>query len=367
MKSRRTLFVLLSLTILSFVLAQVGPIVAQDLDPTVQYQTVQAVIQQRFEQTATAGAARPSDTPTPNVQTATAEFETMIEQAFNSALTATAAAQPTQRIGIEGLVVGQANVNVRSCPTTNCTILYAVASGEIFTILLKEQDWYLIEHEEYGLGYIYAPLVQLPDNAELESLPTLTPSPLPSATPTATNTPLPPTPTPDVRLTATVEALGNLARPKRSGFYLVGVDIAPGKWESTSTGSGCYWARLDQYGDIIDNHYGHAGNTIHIQPSDYEIRIEDCGTFVYVENRPRVMQADAYEPKSSGYYTVGVEIAPGRWRSTGRGGGCYWARLDEYQDINANHFGEAGGTVYIQVADYEVEFSDCGTWEYLGP
>ena len=71
-------------------------------------------------------------------------------------------------------------------------------------------------------------------------------------------------------------------------------------------------------------------------------------------------------PKGSGFYTVGDEIAPGKWRSTGTGGGCYWARLDENQNIRDNHFGNAGGVVTIRVSDYEVEFGDCGEWEYLG-
>lgn len=70
--------------------------------------------------------------------------------------------------------------------------------------------------------------------------------------------------------------------------------------------------------------------------------------------------------KGDGFYTVGVEIAPGTWRSDGSGSGCYWARLDRNQEILANHFGSAGGSVTIRASDYEVEFSDCGTWEYQG-
>ncbi len=45
------------------------------------------------------------------------------------------------------------------------------------------------------------------------------------------------------------------------------------------------------------------------------------------------------EPKGDGFYTVGDEIAPGRWRSNGSGDGCYWARLDSDQDILDNHYG----------------------------
>ena len=77
------------------------------------------------------------------------------------------------------------------------------------------------------------------------------------------------------------------------------------------------------------------------------------------------LQAELTSPKGSGFYTVGDEIAVGRWRSTGTGDGCYWARLDANQGILDNHFGSSGGTVTIRSSDYEVEFDDCGTWEYL--
>ena len=72
-------------------------------------------------------------------------------------------------------------------------------------------------------------------------------------------------------------------------------------------------------------------------------------------------------PKGNGFYTVGVEIAPGLWHSTGDGDFCFWARLDQNQQALDNYFGTAGGTVNVLETDYEVEFDDCGTWEYLGP
>lgn len=72
-------------------------------------------------------------------------------------------------------------------------------------------------------------------------------------------------------------------------------------------------------------------------------------------------------PRGDGFYTVGDEIAAGKWRSTGTGDDCYWERLDANQEILDNHFGSAGGTVTIRPSDYEVRFEDCGQWEYLGP
>ena len=201
---------------------------------------------------------------------------------------------------------------------------------------------------------------------------TPTPSNTPTITPTPTNTPTPtqtptPTATPNLAQTATMEAYGVLAAPKRDGFYGVGTDILPGKWHSTGTGTGCYWARRDSNGELIDNHFGMAGGTANIRSTDFEVEFDDCGVWEYVENAERVLQSHATDPKRDGFYTVGVEIAPGRWKSTGTGDGCYWARLNGNQDILDNHFGQAGGTVIVRATDYEVEFNDCGTWEYQGP
>ena len=210
-----------------------------------------------------------------------------------------------------------------------------------------------------------------PSNTPTETpVPTDTPiptdTPVPTATATSTDTPVP-TPTADLAATQTVEAYGALAEPKGSGFFTVGTEILPGKWRSTGSGDGCYWARLDAQQELLDNHFGFAGGTVNIQPSDYEVQFEDCGTWIYVENEQKVLAADAQEPKGDGFYTVGVEIAPGRWQSAGSGDSCYWARLTGSQDLIDNHFGLAGGTVKIGANDYEVVFNDCGTWEYLGP
>lgn len=102
---------------------------------------------------------------------------------------------------------------------------------------------------------------------------TLTPTPLytPTITPTPTNT-IPPTKTPDP-----------LKAPKGAGFYLVGVDIAPGVWRSDGTGDSCYWAVTSTTGDILDNHFGMAGGTAYISPSGFQVEFTDCGTWTFLQ------------------------------------------------------------------------------------
>lgn len=199
--------------------------------------------------------------------------------------------------------------------------------------------------------------------------PTITPTPsqTPTATPSSTPTPSPTaTATPDLAATATIEAYGVLAAPKGNGFYTVGQEILPGKWRSSGGGGSCYWARLNANQELLDNHFGLAGGTVNIRPTDFEVEFNGCGTWTYVENEVPVLADNAAEPKGDGFYTVGVEIAPGRWESTGTGDGCYWARLDGNQNILDNHFGSAGGSITIRPNDYEIEFNGCGTWEFAG-
>ena len=68
-----------------------------------------------------------------------------------------------------------------------------------------------------------------------------------------------------------------------------------------------------------------------------------------------------------GFYLVGIVIAPGLWRSQGSDNGCYWEIDTRTGDIINNHFGMAGGTMYISTTAFQVSMKDCGNWIYLGP
>lgn len=71
-------------------------------------------------------------------------------------------------------------------------------------------------------------------------------------------------------------------------------------------------------------------------------------------------------PREDGFWLVGVDIAPGTWRSDGTGDNCYWQRSTKTQDIIDNHFGLGGGAVTIAASDFQFESRNCGTWTYLG-
>ena len=69
--------------------------------------------------------------------------------------------------------------------------------------------------------------------------------------------------------------------------------------------------------------------------------------------------------KRDGTYMIPNEIAPGNWRSSGSGDGCYWEVMDSKGDIIDNYFGDIGSIMHIPANGYYVRIEDCGTWKFL--
>lgn len=86
-----------------------------------------------------------------------------------------------------------------------------------------------------------------------------------------------------------------------------------------------------------------------------------------ITNTPTATPDPTMSDKTGGFYLVGTDIAPGVWRSNGTGEGCYWSVTTKTGDIIDNHFGKAGGTMYVPATGFQVELNDkCGTWVYMG-
>jgi hypothetical protein len=68
-----------------------------------------------------------------------------------------------------------------------------------------------------------------------------------------------------------------------NGVHVVGVDIRPGTYR-TDGAEGCYWAKLRQDEDIIDNDWMVNGGrtTVTITSSVYKFESNDCGTWTRV-------------------------------------------------------------------------------------
>lgn len=64
------------------------------------------------------------------------------------------------------------------------------------------------------------------------------------------------------------------------GTYTVGKEIEPGTYQ-TGRVSGCYWERLDEAGEIIDNNFVNAAPQVQaqIRASDFAFNTDGCGTW----------------------------------------------------------------------------------------
>jgi hypothetical protein len=116
-------------------------------------------------------------------------------------------------------------------------------------------------------------------------IPTTTPV-IKIVTATLTSTPIH-TPTQTIPPTATATTTPTLDPLKQSrgdGMYLVGIEIAPGVWDSDGSGDSCYWEVSTATGDIISNHFGLAGGTAYVPATGFQVYFDDCGYWTWLQN-----------------------------------------------------------------------------------
>lgn len=67
-----------------------------------------------------------------------------------------------------------------------------------------------------------------------------------------------------------------------TGIYRVGDTAQPGRYVSEGTFTNCYWARLDNSGNIIDNYFVNTALRVEVSiaPTDYSFSTEGCGEWV---------------------------------------------------------------------------------------
>jgi hypothetical protein len=154
------------------------------------------------------------------------------------------------------------------------------------------------------------------------------------------------------------------AAPKIDGHYIVGVDMAPGLWWSDGKSSRCYWERANSTQDINDNYRGYGGGAVLIRPTDFEFYASNCGTWRMLDTNALPAQPIEKQagPKKDGVYIMGINLVPGRWRSSGGGKKCYWETTTAEQKIIDNHYGLAGVIITIPPTAFEFQTSGCGTW-----
>jgi hypothetical protein len=152
------------------------------------------------------------------------------------------------------------------------------------------------------------------------------------------------------------------------GTWLIGDEIEAGLYVTIELDpSSCYWERLSGLSggleDILANANPEGKALVEIKDGDEAFSAQRCGGWTYprVLDEPLMIFAD-------GYWVVGDQIAPGRYRNDGESF-CYWERLagftGELGDIKANDNVDGSTIVDISASDVGFSSSRCGTWTLI--
>ena len=158
------------------------------------------------------------------------------------------------------------------------------------------------------------------------------------------------------------------------GAYIVGVEVAPGRYVAEGFGETCRWARLGNFGGLGGSDSGvlaermvegrpsglrQPRSIVDIAPSDGGFASWGCGTW-----RPAPYRGQLGQWMGEGMYVVGSEVAPGHYRTGGRSG-CRWERLSGFGGTDGETVGRGYGTYSIvEIAPTDVGFYSwgCGGW-----
>lgn len=153
------------------------------------------------------------------------------------------------------------------------------------------------------------------------------------------------------------------------GTYIVGTEVAPGRYLAEGFPETCHWYRLGKFGGewgsdsgILGNRRAEGRSIVDIAPSDAGFASWRCGRWRPVTDR--TWRRRSPEP---GVYLVGAEVSPGRYRAS-TGQYCEWERLSglggsDGEVIGRGWHGEPSHIVEIAPTDVGFYASKgCGRW-----
>ncbi|MEV7614007.1 hypothetical protein [Streptomyces sp. NPDC089799] len=165
---------------------------------------------------------------------------------------------------------------------------------------------------------------------------------------------------------------------KGNGTFEVGKDLKPGTYRTTGNGStaGCYWELTkDSSGEadsIIANDNVTGASYMTVKAPAKILKSSDCKDWEVVDEKA------AGSPKSAikgdgGMFKVGVDIAPGTYKSAGPAegsAGCYWERAKDaahgLDSIAANDNPTGPAVVTVSAKDAYFKTTGCGDWKKSG-
>ncbi|MFE0778285.1 hypothetical protein [Streptomyces sp. NPDC058861] len=155
------------------------------------------------------------------------------------------------------------------------------------------------------------------------------------------------------------------------GDFQVGSDVKPGLYRTRGNENAmCYWERSkDASGEpdaILANDNVTGTAYVEIKATDKLFKSSDCETWEAVD--PKAAGTPGTTLKGDGgMFKVGLDIAPGTYRSTGnKDAMCYWERSKDashgVDSILANDNATGTAVVKVTAKDGYFKSSGCGDW-----
>ena len=163
-------------------------------------------------------------------------------------------------------------------------------------------------------------------------------------------------------------------RPFGDGTFLVGPEIAPGRYRTTTATDECQWERLHHFrgqseivfwtGSVLAFDGWATGTLVDIDAADVGFHSRGCGIWSN-DLSPIVKPGERF---GDGAYLVGPEVAPGRYRADGTPASCWWERTSGFGGYDGSmretiEHGDQKMVVQIEPSDTGFVTSGCGTWQ----
>ncbi|MDQ0775147.1 hypothetical protein QF026_003613 [Streptomyces aurantiacus] len=159
------------------------------------------------------------------------------------------------------------------------------------------------------------------------------------------------------------------------GDFEVGSDVQPGTYRTAgNTDDLCYWERAkDASGEmdsILANDNVSGTSYVTILKSDNLFKSSGCKDWEAVDAKGSGTPATLIKG-AGGMHRVGVDIAPGTYRSTGNTDDlCYWERTKDashsLESILANNNVSGSAVVTVAAGDAYFKTSGCKDWKKTG-
>ncbi|MCM1975184.1 hypothetical protein [Streptomyces sp. G1] len=170
---------------------------------------------------------------------------------------------------------------------------------------------------------------------------------------------------------------GDKAEEKKVAFggdgdFEVGSDIKPGTYRTTGNTDGmCYWERAKDASGEMDSLLANDNVTgtsyVTVKGTDKLFSSSDCNDWEAVDEKAKGSPATKMSG-DAGMLKVGVDIAPGTYKSSGNtDDACYWERAKDadhsIDSIIANNNVSGTAVVTIAASDAYFKTSGCQGWK----